>query len=340
MKKMTKLMVILWLIAAVVICCLVLGKKDTPLPKVGVVSRPVQIQQQATPALDIQLAIVDENIEEWCEELQVVDSIVYIPEEIAVESEENLQEEGNNDEYEEVEEEFIEEYIEYDEPILMAIDNEEEFYNNAGTLFYDGGVEYDSGLQEDAISYTTEDEIEIVEVEETIEEKEEELEEIEGLEIIEYQQEKEEEIDGGGAAVITTNGTLGSQIVDYARQWIGVTPYVSWYNRMNNGYISNSLESGTDCSGFVSLIYDTFGIQTSAASDDYQYMSNISYDELELGDIVVYRNGGHVGIYAGEDTIIHCSNEDVGTIESDMWYSEPTGYVHIYDDYYEQDYNY
>ena len=69
MKKMTKLMVILWLIAAVVICCLVLGKKDTPLPKVGVVSRPVQIQQQATPALDIQLAIVDENIEEWCEEL-------------------------------------------------------------------------------------------------------------------------------------------------------------------------------------------------------------------------------------------------------------------------------
>ena len=105
-----------------------------------------------------------------------------------------MQEEGNNDEYEEVEEEFIEEYIEYDEPILMAIDNEEEYYNNAETLFYDGGVEYDSGLQEDAISYTTEDEIEIVEVEETIEEKEEELEEVEGLEIIEYQQEKEERI--------------------------------------------------------------------------------------------------------------------------------------------------
>lgn len=62
MKKMTKLMVILWLSAAVVICCLVLGKKDTPLPKAGVVARPVQIHQQATPALNIQLAIVDEDI--------------------------------------------------------------------------------------------------------------------------------------------------------------------------------------------------------------------------------------------------------------------------------------
>lgn len=263
---------------------------------------------------------------------------MYIPEEIAVESEENLQEEGNDDEYEEVEEEFIEEYIEYDEPILMSIDNEGEFYNNAETtLFYDGGVEYDSGLQEDVVSYTTEDEIEIVEIEEAIEEKEEELDAAEGLEIIEYQQEKEKEIDGGGAAVITTNGTLGDQIVDYARQWVGVTPYVYWEDRVADGYIVNSLEDGTDCSGFVSLIYDTFGIQTSAASNDYQYMSNISYDELEPGDVVVYGEGSHVAIYAGDDTVIHCSNPESGTIESDINYREPTGYVRIIE---EEDYYY
>ncbi|MBR3674011.1 MAG: hypothetical protein IKN65_07050 [Clostridia bacterium] len=49
---------------------------------------------------------------------------------------------------------------------------------------------------------------------------------------------------------------------------------------MEDGYITNSLENGTDCSGFVSLIYDSFGIVTSAASDDYQYMSNIDYEDL------------------------------------------------------------
>lgn len=120
--------------------------------------------------------------------------------------------------------------------------------------------------------------------------------------------------------------SLGQQIVNYAEQWVGVTPYVSWYNRDYS-----SLEQGTDCSGFVSLVYNQFGIDTSAASDDYQYMSNIDYEDLQPGDIVVYGYGSHVGIYAGEDTIIHCSNEDVGTIESDMWYRDPTGYVHIGD---------
>lgn len=117
-----------------------------------------------------------------------------------------------------------------------------------------------------------------------------------------------------------------NNIVDYALEWVGVTPYVSWYNRQYS-----SLTQGTDCSGFVSLVYAEFGIETSAASDDYQYMSNTTYEELVPGDIVVYGHGSHVAIYQGNDTIIHCSNEDVGTIESDMWYREPTGYVHIGD---------
>ena len=117
---------------------------------------------------------------------------------------------------------------------------------------------------------------------------------------------------------------ITNNVVDYALQWVGVTPYVSWYNREYS-----SLTQGTDCSGFVSLVYAEFGIETSAASDDYQQMSNTTYEELQPGDIVVYGDGSHVGIYTGNDTIIHCSNEDVGTIESDMWYREPTGYVHI-----------
>ena len=145
--------------------------------------------------------------------------------------------------------------------------------------------------------------------------------------------------------------TMGQQIVDYAASRVGVTPYV-WAGR--------SLETGTDCSGFVNLIYDSFGYYASAASDDYQdntgsWGTQISYDELMPGDVVVYRNGGHVAIYAGEDEdgneyIIHDSNEIDGVIVSNMFYTDPTAYVRIlddedaysysYDDYEEEEYDY
>lgn len=258
------------------------------------------------------MAIVDTPLEEYYVELDVSDSIVYIPEEIAIETEEP-QDEIAIEENEEVEEEFVEEYIEYEEVeevVLMAVEEEE--IEDAEVFYYADGWdnvsldEYDSGEAEIVVDTETKDEIEIVEAEETIEEKEEIV-----------------------AGVPITNGGTRQQLVDYARQWVGVTPYVSWEDRYEDGVVSSSLEDGTDCSGFVSLVYDTFGYQTSAASNDYQEMSNISYDELEPGDVVVYGDGGHVAIYAGDDIVIHCSNPVDGTVESDINYREPTGYVRI-----------
>ena len=119
------------------------------------------------------------------------------------------------------------------------------------------------------------------------------------------------------------SGGLRSEIVALAESYVGVTPYVA---------AGRSLTEGTDCSGFINLIYDSYGIYASPGSDDYQYeYEHIEYEDLQPGDIVVYRDGGHVGIYAGDDTIIHCSNPEDGTIESDMWYSEPTAYVSLID---------
>lgn len=123
--------------------------------------------------------------------------------------------------------------------------------------------------------------------------------------------------------------TLGERIIEFAEKWVGVTPYVSWYNRRYNGEIHNSLQKGTDCSGFVSLIYQQFDIDLPLASDQYQNMSNTDYQSLEVGDIVVYRYGGHIALYAGNDEIIHCANPEKGTVKQDMWYATPTGYVHI-----------
>lgn len=127
----------------------------------------------------------------------------------------------------------------------------------------------------------------------------------------------------------TIEKTLGERVIEFAQQWVGVTPYVYWYNRRYNGKIHNSLKTGTDCSGFVSLIYQQFDIQLPLASDQYQKMSNTDYQSLQVGDIVVYRYGGHVALYAGDDEIIHCANPEKGTAKQDMWYATPTGYVHI-----------
>ena len=134
----------------------------------------------------------------------------------------------------------------------------------------------------------------------------------------------------------TSSGTSSSvrqALVDYAASRVGVTPYV-WAGR--------SLETGTDCSGFVNLIYNNFGYYASAGSDDYQNVegdwgTNISYDDLQIGDVVVYYDGGHVGIYAGQDEngndlVIHDSNEIDGVKISEMDYSTPTAYVRIIDD--------
>ena len=127
----------------------------------------------------------------------------------------------------------------------------------------------------------------------------------------------------------TTSG-VRQDLVNYAMSRVGVTPYV-WAGR--------SLDTGTDCSGFVNLIYDNFGYYASAGSDDYQNVegdwgTNISYDELQVGDVVVYYDGGHVGIYAGQDEygndiVVHDSNEIDGVKVSEMNYSDPTAYVRI-----------
>lgn len=102
----------------------------------------------------------------------------------------------------------------------------------------------------------------------------------------------------------------GQAVVDYARQFLG-NPYV---------YGGNSLTNGTDCSGFVKGVYAAFGInlpRTSAEQRSVGYA--VSLSEIQPGDIVCY--SGHVGIYAGNNTLIHASNEKTGiTLTSPVTY--------------------
>jgi cell wall-associated NlpC family hydrolase/SH3-like domain-containing protein len=104
----------------------------------------------------------------------------------------------------------------------------------------------------------------------------------------------------GTASAATSNGQA---VVDYAMQFLG-NPYV---------YGGTSLTNGTDCSGFVMRVYEAFGVKlprTSAEQRSAGYGVNLS--EIKAGDIVCY--SGHVGIYVGNNTIIHASTAETGII--------------------------
>ena len=309
MKMMNKMIVLIsFIVISFILYCVTFHDAGAGLK---VVKEPgVEIIQRAPAELKIQFAIVDNNIQEWHEELCVIDSVVTIPEYMKkheVRQQKKVMQ--IDDSIVNIIEEEEDNHV--DVNIVDVIDNNDSNdvqYASAETEIIEADMFYIE--EEEVVPY----EEEIVEV--TIEEKDEQF-------IVEPTIDENEE--SADAAVST--GSLGESIVNYAREWVGVTPYVSYENREYS-----SLEEGTDCSGFVSLVYGEFGIQASSASDDYQTMSNTTYEDLQVGDVIVYRNGEHVGIYAGDDTVIHCSNPVDGTIQSDMWYSEPTGYVHLYDE--------
>ena len=107
-----------------------------------------------------------------------------------------------------------------------------------------------------------------------------------------------------------TASSNGQAVVDYARQFLG-NPYV---------YGGNSLTNGTDCSGFVKGVYAAFGINLPRTSSEQRSVGYaVSLSDIQPGVIVCY--SGHVGIYAGNNTLIHASNEKTGiTLTSPVTY--------------------
>lgn len=115
---------------------------------------------------------------------------------------------------------------------------------------------------------------------------------------------------GSAGQSAQTASSNGQAVVDYARQFLG-NPYV---------YGGNSLTNGTDCSGFVKGVYAAFGINLPRTSSEQRSVGYaVSLSEIQPGDIVCY--SGHVGIYAGNNTLIHASNEKTGiTLTSPVTY--------------------
>ena len=108
------------------------------------------------------------------------------------------------------------------------------------------------------------------------------------------------------------NSLTGYNLVNYAKNFLGL-PYI---------YAGRSLATGTDCSGFTSLIYREFGIYLPPTVEGQSTMgSYVSREDIQPGDIIFYSYGSvpsHVAIYMGDGLIIHESNPRQGLIISSV----------------------
>ncbi len=112
---------------------------------------------------------------------------------------------------------------------------------------------------------------------------------------------------------VTQTVSNGQAVVNYAARFVG-NPYV---------YGGSSLTNGADCSGFVMSVYQAFGISLPHSSSALRSVGyGVSLTEIQPGDIVCY--SGHVGIYAGNNTLLHASSPSTG-----IKYTSPVTYREI-----------
>ena len=123
---------------------------------------------------------------------------------------------------------------------------------------------------------------------------------------------------GSPTAVAAPSGdvgaTVGEQLVATAKQYLGYN--YSW------GGMSPS--TGFDCSGFANYIYNLYGYSLERVAQSIYIHDGVAAgkDELRPGDLLFFGGGtgsiNHVGIYAGNDQMIHSSSYDTGVILSDL----------------------
>ncbi len=86
-----------------------------------------------------------------------------------------------------------------------------------------------------------------------------------------------------------------------------------------------SPKTGWDCSGYVQYVFKKSGVNVPRTKA-WAGKTRISKSQAKPGDLVVQRNGSHVGIYAGNSKMYHAANPRTGTVLAPDNYSKPTYY--------------
>jgi len=113
---------------------------------------------------------------------------------------------------------------------------------------------------------------------------------------------------------VSSSKVTGEDIVAYAKKYLGYD-YV---------YGGASPSKGFDCSGFTYYVYKHFGYTLSRSSTaQANNGTKVDKKELQPGDLVIYKNTsltriGHVGIYIGDNKMIHASEPGVGVTITDI----------------------
>lgn len=121
---------------------------------------------------------------------------------------------------------------------------------------------------------------------------------------------------------------LRISICDYAKKFIG-TPY-KWGG--------NDLTKGIDCSGFVQKVYAKFGYTTPRVSRDMaKKYKTIALKDAKPGDLIFYGNAStgyinHVGIYIGNNQLLHSSTNYKGVAISSIYFYSILKVCRIIDD--------
>ncbi len=110
-----------------------------------------------------------------------------------------------------------------------------------------------------------------------------------------------------GGTVYAASSSQRDQIVSFALQHVGITPYV---------YGGTSLTTGADCSGFVQAVYAHFGISIPrTAATQAQGGRKVALSDVRPGDLIFSRNYGHVTMYIGNNQVVQSQCTSCGPVK-------------------------
>ena len=111
------------------------------------------------------------------------------------------------------------------------------------------------------------------------------------------------------ASTQTAADELGQEIADYAVSYIGRLGYV---------WGGNDLTSGTDCSGFVQSVFESYGVKLPRLAQEIGSCGQeiTSLEEARAGDVVYWGGGPHVGIYLGDGKVVECHGNESNTADN------------------------
>jgi hypothetical protein len=115
-----------------------------------------------------------------------------------------------------------------------------------------------------------------------------------------------------GMSAPAASGPTGADVVADARKYLGV-PYV---------FGGTTAAGGMDCSGLVQTVFKDLGKTDVARGVHGQMVQGepvASLADAQPGDLIVFKGGGHVAIYAGNDTVIHAPYPGRTVSEQKLW---------------------